>query len=189
MFYMNLMGRTFSKKWLILGLSLLMIPLFQNMSPLGEDFFDIRERAPRRPAGAWDSPLASYFPKDMNSTSLGGVEQDLLSHNFDPLLKDLEMTYLRKPEKQELSPSQAFPNSENASALGQWRVGLLSPTKLRFSYDHLTPGSQFAVTCEAQAGGDGVALKMSKPFTEKLSVGLSHETGLRQSQIQMNYTW
>ncbi|MGZ5280525.1 MAG: hypothetical protein ACXWC9_11305, partial [Pseudobdellovibrionaceae bacterium] len=75
----------FKEKWLILGFLLALVPLFQNMSliPEEDDTVDIREIAPFRPEGTWDSPFAQYLPSDLHASSLSDVEQSILSHNFD----------------------------------------------------------------------------------------------------------
>jgi hypothetical protein len=62
---MGLSRRRNLKKWLILGLTCLLIPLFQNMSLTDQkanEFIDIRETAPRKPSGSWQNPKAAYFP-------------------------------------------------------------------------------------------------------------------------------
>jgi hypothetical protein len=180
--------RLFSKKWLILGCLFALFPLFQNMSP--NEGEDIRKIAPRRPAGDWDQPMATLFPKDFNGNSLGDVQKSFLSHNFDPMLKDLEMSYLQgqnhRFEFASDDPKESVPKLEEG---GRWKLGLVNPTKLRFSYENQVGGQNFQLICEAQTGQDGMSVRMSRPLTSKLNLGLSHETSHQQSQVQMDYRW
>lgn len=168
-----------------------MIPLFQNMSPTEDGFFDIRDKAPRKPAGEWDSPYAAYFPKNMTGQDLGEIRNSLLSHNFDPLLKDLELTYFSTSQgsTQLSEPDGVLGSANNQEKNHKWQVGLINPSLLRLSYENLASGQRFKLTCEAQTTGQGVALKMFRPLTSQLNLGISHETAQRQSQIQMDYTW
>ncbi|MEZ0391832.1 MAG: hypothetical protein ACAH59_06435 [Pseudobdellovibrionaceae bacterium] len=176
-----------------MGLLALLVPLFQNMSLLEDGAFDIREVAPQKPSGDWNSPYSDFFPKNMSARSLEDMERDLLSHHFDPLLKDLELTYLRGSDLGQGSPGQPtgslLLNDRSEEISSRWKVSLVNPTRMRFSYDNFSRGKEFNITCEAQPGQEGLSLTMNRPLSTKLSWGITHETGQRQSQIQMDYAW
>ncbi len=182
--------RVAPEKWLILGILLALVPFFQNMSSLQEEGVDIRQIAPIRPAGNWDSPLAQYVPANFRGNSLGDVQQQVLSHNFDPMLKDLELTYVpqshggRSPAS--LGPAQGALEEPSTSS---WKLGLVNPTKLRLQYINPDFGQGLQMSCEAESGHSGVVFKVHHPLSQQLNVGFSHETGERQSQLQMDYRW
>ncbi len=185
-----------SEKWLILGILLALVPLFQNMSLIPNedgDSIDIREIAPARPEGNWDSPLAQYIPQNMHATSLTDVQQSFLSHNFDPMLKDLELTYFPHGSAHGTSVAQRSPASLGAEEVKEkasnWKLGVINPTKVRLMYSNPEVAEGFQVSCEAQSGQAGLYFRMSHPLTSKLNLGVTHETALRQSQIQMDYRW
>jgi hypothetical protein len=181
--------RLFSKKWLILGFLAALFPFFQNMSPTG-DYVDIRELAPRKPAGDWDNPMATYFPKDIHGDSLSSVQQKVLSYNFDPILKDLEVTYLHGNRRRfAFGESEGQNSVDSEDGFGKWKVGLVNPTKLRFSYENQVAGQNLELVCEAQSGRDGMSLRMSRPISSQMHVGLTHETARRESQVQFDYSW
>ncbi len=184
-------GRTaLSKKWLILGLLGLLFPLFQNMSP-SDEAGDIRSWAPRKPAGEWDEPLIAYFPKNFSASSLSDVQQSFLSHNFDPMLKDLEMTYRLQDNRLSFGgekESGILPDG-NLNSNGRWKFGLINSHKLRFSYENQFAGQGLELVCEADSAGEGLSLKMNRPVTSDLHVGLTHETGRNASQVQIDYQW
>jgi hypothetical protein len=185
----------FSEKWLILGILLALVPFFQNMSPSSsdDDRVDLRDIAPVRPEGNWDSPLAQLLPTDMHATDLNGVGQNILSHNFDPMLKELELTYL--PHGRNLSAGSRAPASVGpaaAEAAGKdsssWKLGVINPTKLRLMYSNPQIAEGFQLSCETE-GTSGLFFKMSHPLSSKMNLGITHETGQRQSQIQVDYRW
>ena len=182
-----------SEKWLILGILLALVPLFQNMSPTqNEDRVDLREIAPQRPSGDWDSPYAQYFPKDMHASDLGDVGQDLLSHNFDPVLKELELTYF--PQESQRSAGRSPASIDGASVASDneksnWKLGVINPTKMRLMYSNPEVAQGFQVSCEAETGRAGLFFRMSHPLTSKMNLGVTHETAQRQSQIQVDYRW
>jgi hypothetical protein len=185
-----------SKKWLILGILLALVPLFQNMSLVPEEddaSFDIREIAPARPEGNWDSPLAQYIPQDMHATSLTDVQQSFLSHNFDPMLKDLELTYFPHGSGHGSAADSRSPASLGTEDVKEkasnWKLGVINPTKVRLMYSNPEVAEGFQVSCEAQTGQAGLYFRMSHPLTSKLNLGVTHETALRQSQIQVDYRW
>lgn len=183
-----------SEKWLILGLLLALVPFFQNMSPVRDedDRIDLREIAPLRPEGNWDSPYAQLLPAQMRATSLQEVEQDILSHNFDPMLKELELTYLPRGGGSGSSRSPASLGEKDVELendRSSWKLGLINPTKLRLMYSNPQIAEGFQLSCEAESGQKGLYFRMSHPLSSQLNVGVTHETGQRQSQIQMDYRW
>ncbi len=186
--------RSLSEKWLILGILLALVPFFQNMSliPDGEDLVDIRDLAPRKPAGDWDSPMAQYVPGDFHGSSLGDVQQEFLSHNFDPMLKDLELTYFPRGGSGSLNGSVGEADGESRTmdpSAASWKLGVINPTKLRLLYSNPELGKGLQLSCEAETGHSGLMFRMSHPLSSKLNLGITHETGLRQSQIQVDYRW
>jgi len=187
----------FTEKWLILGILLALVPFFQNMSliPEEDDSVDIREIAPFRPEGTWDSPFAQYLPSDMSASSLSDVEQSILSHNFDPLLKDLELTYAPKSSSSagRRAPASIAPGTGVDEVVSEtntnWKLGLINPTKLRLMYSNNELAEGFQLSCEAESGHRGLFFRMSHPLSTQLNLGVTHETDLRQSQIQLDYRW
>jgi len=185
----------FAEKWLILGILLALVPFFQNMSliPEEDNSVDIREIAPFRPEGTWDSPFAQYLPSDIHASSLSDVEQSILSHNFDPLLKDLELTYAPKGSSSsgQRSPASIAPETDELTpeANANWKLGVINPTKLRLMYSNNELAEGFQLSCEAESGHRGLFFRMSHPLSTQLNLGVTHETDLRQSQIQLDYRW
>lgn len=178
-----------SKKWLILGLVGLLFPLFQNMSPVGENSntFDIRDMAPRKPAGTWENPDAAYFPQGFSGGSLSAVGQGLLDHNFKDQAKLLEVSLLGSDKRSFGGVQDATETgSEAAEIKGRWDLGLISANKLRFTYE--SP-QNLKFTCEAESGQSGLKLKMSQPLSSRWNFDFVHETAQRQSQVQLDYRW
>ena len=187
------MGRgqtVISKKWLILGLLSLLFPLFQNMSPTDENStsFDIRDMAPRKPAGNWENPDAAYFPEGFSGNSLSQVGQGLLDHNFKDQAKMLEISLLGSHQRSFGGLQEApEPSSDESSVFkGKWDLGLITANKLRFSYE--SP-QNLKFICEAQSGQAGLIFKMSQPLSSRLNFDFVHQTAQSQSQLQLDYRW
>lgn len=189
-----LKGKAFlRKKWLILGLSCLLLPLYQNMSPFDEGkLVDLRDYAPRRPAGYLENPMAAYFPSDVSGDSLGDISSHLLGHNFDPMLKRTEGLGVSL-----LGGSHSFKSYEDSAPLilmererpDLLRMDVSSPTSLRLSYQLFSEaGSQWTMVCEAD-GRKGLNFQMNHPLSSRVNVGLSHETQEKSSQLRMGIAW
>lgn len=184
-------------KWLILGISLVLMALFQNMS-----WVDIRDIAPRKPAGYLEDPNAAYVPRDLHARSLEEVGQGFLSHNFDPWFQQFETKYLRSEtpffgfslmhvediQNGEIASVSTKENDER-STMGKWRVSMVTPQKMRVTLQKKWDGQDFEMTWEAQAGQEGIRWAFSKPLSQHMHLGFVHQTGLRQSHIEMNYSF
>lgn len=188
------MKALFNKKWLILILGCLLLPLYQNMSPVDESkFVDIRDYAPRRPAGYLENPMAAYFPSDISGNSLGDISSSFLGHNFDPMLKRTEglgvsliegsHSFKGYEETGSVAFSEISPNS------GLLRMDVMSATTLRLSYQLFSEsGSQWNMVCQADAR-TGLQFQMNHPLSSQINLGLSHETQDQSSQVRMGIAW
>jgi hypothetical protein len=176
----------FSTKRLILGFLILLFPLFQNMSSI--DSFDIREKAPAKPDGFWENPIAAYFPESTAVSNLSGLQQNILSHNFDPLLKDWESRFL-KTQNHSFKASVLNDSAVSEKETHLWQLGWIQPTKMRLSYQGVLGIPNLRLSCENMQGSNGLKLSMVRPFSNRMNLEVSHETGPRQSQVQMDFRW
>ncbi len=146
-------------QYFLLLIALALIPFFQNMSVnknWKDGEFDIREIAPQKPEGYTDQSFNQYLPQNFSGHSFADFQQSVLSHNFDPLLKNLEIKYLQPltPEFHNYDGNRHFrgPASDDSYNSGanvadqpglddsfdrtaaSWKLSLLSPQKMRLSY-------------------------------------------------------
>ncbi len=183
----------FHKKWLILILGCLLLPLYQNMSPVDESqFVDIRDYAPRRPAAYLENPMAAYFPSDISGDNLNDLGSHILGHNFDPMLKRTEGIGVSL-----LGSSQSFKAYEQTGSVisspeqsaGLLRMDLTSPTSLRLSYRLFSEtGSHWTMVCQADTR-TGLHFEMNHPLSSQIQFGVSHETQAQSSQLRMGIAW
>jgi hypothetical protein len=182
------------KKWLILGLGCLLLPLYQNMSPFDQgDSVDIRDYAPRKPAGYLDNPMAAYVPGDFAGSNLSQVGESLLSHNFDSVIKRTEFLGVSLFDGEDsftTAPDAHGGYGLQASQSNKLRLDVLGPSQLRLSY-HLaaSSGSGWNMSCQADPGSRGLSLQMNHPLSSKVNLGVSHETEARLSQLKMGIAW
>ena len=195
---MALLQLRLNRKWLVLGLGCLLIPLYQNMGPVTAPLsegqtVDIRDYAPRKPSGYWDNPMAAYVPGHFSGGSLNDVGESLLGHNMDPMMKRTEFLGFSL-----LDGSDSFSGTENSlgdysfekSPSSSLRFDVVSPSQVRLSYNLVssTGGGGWSMVCQADARS-GVSLQMNHPLSSQIHLGVSHETEARLSQFRMGIAW
>jgi hypothetical protein len=108
------------------------------------------------------------------------------------MLKELELTYLPHGNSHVGSREPASVGPEASEASGKdsssWKLGVINPTKLRLMYSNPQISEGFQLSCETE-GTSGLYFKMSHPLSSQMNLGITHETGQRQSQIQVDYRW
>lgn len=177
-------------KWLLLFVLVAMVPLFQNMSPFDTTVIDIRDIAPRKPAGNWNSDYANFFPNNNSRmTSLGDVQSELLGHHFNPYLRELESKYLTYDSHSFSGGGSSSVASSDTQKTSRWTVGLVNSNKLRVLYlnEKIFKGMQFSM--EAGAAHGGLNLNITQDLGNNWGFGLNHQTDLRQSRVTLDYTW
>lgn len=190
-----------STRRLHIGLILLaftaLLGLFQNMS-----WVDIRDIAPRKPAGYLEDPNSAYLPRDMTGRSLEQVGQGILSHNFDPWFHQFETKYLRTETPffgMSLMHAEDIKNGEVASLStagdpsrtdwGRWRVAMVTAQKMRITLQKKWADQDYEVTWEAQVGEEGIRCALRRPVSSTMNVGFTLHTGSRQGNLDMNYSF
>lgn len=184
----------FKKKWLILGLIFALIPLYQNMTPFeaGQEV-DIRDYAPRRPAGYLENPMAAYVPQSFSGDSMNDVQESLLGHNFNEMLKrteDIGASLVDNSDSYTGEPQSARGVSETRSdERDKLKLDVLSPSSLRLSYKigSRHPAGEWTMACENK--GNSLKLQMTHPLSTTVDLGLSHETEAKTSQVRMGISW
>lgn len=214
-------------QYFLLLIALALIPFFQNMSVnknWKDGEFDIREIAPQKPEGYSDQSFAQYMPQNFSGHSFAEFQQSMLSHNLDPMLKNLEIRYLQPITpifNYDSSRSLRGPASVDGTSLDNgvsggvddpfdrssaaWKLSLLSPQKMRLSYS-LSHSSALLYSgheekpvavnqknlrfiCEANTKENSVQLGLTQELSSHTQLGVSHQTGDRQSQLHFDYTW
>lgn len=179
-------------KWLLLFLLVSLVPLFQNMSPFDNSVVDIRDIAPRKPAGNWNSDYGAYFPESNSDIqSLGDAQNEFLQHNFSSYLRDFELRYLTLDSRR-FRFAEGKESSGSLHEVGQtshWSLGLINSNKLRLLYlnDKVFNGLKFSM--EAGPSIQGVSLRVDQDLGRNWGLGVSHQTELRQSRVQLDYRW
>lgn len=178
------------EKWLILFILVAMVPMFQNMSPFDTAVIDIRDIAPRKPAGNWNSDYANFFPSNNSGmTSLGDVQSELLGHHFNPYLREFESKYLTFDSHSFSGGGPGPAASSSVEKSSRWTVGLVNSNKLRVLYlnEKIFKGMQFSMETGADHGG--LNLNITQDLGSNWGLGLNHQTDLRQSRVTLDYNW
>lgn len=165
------------------GLSVCFL-LFQNFS-LDYEFQDIREIAPRAPAGP--PPQRGYFPVNFHGGSMESVGNQMLKHNFGGQIKEWEQE-LQEWAGWEIKeggsndpgvPSGRAPNSYKL------RTGHLGKDKIGFAYE-----SDVRVKCEYSALKQDLEISVDKALSKNSSLSLKHiNAGDTSSSVNFTYAW
>lgn len=184
----------FSSKWRALALLLLLVPLYQNMSPIEpENLIDIRDQAPQKPKDYFNNPLASYFVDVNYGESMDGVGSGLLGKQIQPWLKQTEIFGLSL-----IGPQSKSYHSETGLVSGylqsshdrsSFYLQILNSQQIKLSY-RLNPQNpeDWNLACQAEAG-KGLLFSMNKSLTGSFKFGLSHEVQNQSSQVRMAVDW
>ncbi|MBX2993526.1 MAG: hypothetical protein KF681_01845 [Bdellovibrionaceae bacterium] len=165
--------------------------LFQNMSPLSEEF-DIRDIAPTKPEGF---NQYVYFPSEFHGGSASALGQEILDHNFGERLQALQFEVEMQGAKWGLGPhasgrgpasvgSASRTSGSSAPAPAVLRFGHRGGDRFGFSWE-----SAVNVRCDYAANSNRVELSLNRALTSRAEVSFKHTTDDQQSTLNLNYQW
>jgi len=156
--------------------------LFQNFS-LDNEYRDIRTIAP---AGTPAEPPSRYLPSRTGATSLNGLGNEILEHNFGGQVKRIEnqledwsgINIGRGPA----GLAAQDPGSEAKSY--RLRTGHLGKDKFGIRYQ-----SDVNVKCEFSALKNEIHMSVDKSLGRNANLSLQHNTEDHKSSLNFSYTW
>ena len=166
---------------IIAGLSVCFM-LFQNFS-LDNEYRDIRTIAP---AGAPSEPSSPYLPNHTGATSLNGLGNEILEHNFGGQMRRIENQF---EDWSGINMGRSPAGLGSAGADGadksyRLRTGHLGKDKFGIRYQ-----SDVNVKCEFSALKNDLQISVDKPLGRNANLSLKHSTDDHKSTFNFSYTW
>jgi hypothetical protein len=181
-----MMGIKVKRNWIrtlpvVAGLSACFL-LFQNFS-LDNEYRDIRTIAP---VGAPAEPPSPYFPEHIGATSLNGLGQEILKHNFGDEMRRFENNFEDwSGFEVGRGPASAGPTAAAAEDHGyRLRTGHLGQDKFGFRLQ-----SSVNVKCEYSAFKNELQVSVDKAIGRNANLSLKHNTDDHNSTVNFSYAW
>ena len=155
------------------------------MSP-SDDTFDIRDIAPRKPAGYSDP---QYLPDHISGDSPTSLGTEILEYNFGDTLKALQMRFDSSTgwgsEPTAVGGAAGLNSGPNAKNPGAHvGVGILGTDRMGFYYE-----DDVKIRCDYSASSKSMQISLNRSLGKSSNLSLKHETESQQSTVNFSYQW